>query len=242
MESKSPLRGPSRFKRFISGKGFYVALAVCLLAIGGIAAATFGQTLFVSEKPNEPSAPSANQPVGQVVSDQPDERKTTTTTSTATPTATTTTAAPKAADLYVLPMGNLVQRAYSGTTPAYSVTMGDWRVHEGVDFAGDKEQTVKALADGKVKTVTVDDPLWGSVIEIDHGVGVVSRYCGVAASVKAGDTVKVGNAIGKLEEIPCESAQAPHLHLELTIDDTVVNPVEAIGREVRYQQEAVPEE
>ena len=229
MESKSPLRGPSRFKHFISGKGFYVALAVCLLAIGGIAAATFGQTLFVSERPKEPSTPSNNQPVGQVVSDLPDERK-------------TTTAAPKAADLYVLPMGNLVQQAYSGTAPAYSVTMGDWRVHEGVDFAGEKEQPIKALADGTVKTVTADDPLWGGVVEIDHGVGVVSRYCGITASVKPGDTVKVGETIGKLGEIPCESAQAPHLHLELAIDDTLVNPVEAIGREVRYQQEKTPEE
>ena len=240
MESKSPLRGPSRFKRFISGKGFYVALAVCLLAIGGIAAATFGPTLCVSEKPKEPSTPSDNQPVGQVVSDQPDERKTTTTTSTAAPT-TTTTAAPKAADLYVLPMGNLVQQAYSGTAPAYSVTMGDWRVHEGVDFAGEKEQPIKALADGTVKTVTTEDSLWGGVVEIDHGVGVVSRYCGIVASVKPGDTVKVGNTIGKLGEIPCESAQAPHLHLELTVDDMLVNPVEAIGREVRYQQEKTPE-
>ena len=240
MESKSHLRGPSRFKRFISGKGFYVALAVSLLAIGGIAAATFGQTMFVSEKPTEPSTPTDDQPVGQVVSDQPDERKTTTTTSTAP--STTTTAAPKAADLYVLPMGNLVQQAYSGTAPAYSVTMGDWRVHEGGDFAGDKEQAVKALADGTVKTVTPDDPLWGGVVEIDHGVGVVSRYCGITVSVKPGDTVKVGNTIGKLGEIPCESAQAPHLHLELTIDDTLVNPVEALGREVRYQQEKIPEE
>ena len=63
MESKSPLRGPSRFKHFISGKGFYVALAVCLLAIGGIAAATFGQTLFVSERPKEPSTPQPPQPL-----------------------------------------------------------------------------------------------------------------------------------------------------------------------------------
>lgn len=240
MESKSPLRGPSRFKRFISGKGFYVALAVCLLAIGGIAAATFGQTLFVRETPKEPSTSSGNQPVGQVVNDQPDERKTTTT-STAAPT-TTTTAAPKAADLYVLPMGNLVQQAYSGTAPAYSVTMGDWRVHEGADFAGERDQPIKALADGTVKAVIADDPMWGGVVEIDHGIGVVSRYCGIAASVKPGETVKVGSAIGKLAEIPCESAQTPHLHLELMIDDTLVNPVEAIGREVRYQQESIPEE
>lgn len=241
MENKSPLRGPSRFKRWINGKGFYVALAVCLLAIGGIAAATFGQALFVSQKVEEPSSSSGNQPVGQVVSNQPDDRKTTASTTQTTAT-TTTTAVAKAADLYVLPMGNLVQQAYSGTAPAYSVTMGDWRVHEGVDFSGETGQTVKALADGTVTSVTASDPLWGGVIEIDHGVGVVSLYCGVTPSVKQGDTVKVGDTIGTLAEIPCEIAQSPHLHLELTIDGAAVDPVEAIGRDVRYEQEKVPEE
>mgnify|MGYP003315715624 CR=1 FL=1 len=39
--------------------------------------------------------------------------------------------------------------------------------------------------------------------------------------------------IGTLGEIPCEVAQSAHLHLEMTIDETAVDPVEVIGKEVR---------
>ena len=79
-----------------------------------------------------------------------------------------------------------------------------------------------------------EDALWGNVIEIDHGVGVVSRYCGVKPSVKEGDEVHVADVIGTLSEIPCEAMQTPHLHLEMKIDGNAVDPVEAIGLEVRY--------
>jgi hypothetical protein len=101
------IRETSRFKRFVNGRGFYVALAACLLAVGGLAVATFGETLFVA-KEGESSPDSQTKPVEQIVSDLPDDRKTTTTTTT----VTTTTATTVAADLYILPFGNLVQKAY----------------------------------------------------------------------------------------------------------------------------------
>ncbi len=219
----------SRFKRFINGRGFYVALAACLVAVGGIAVATFGETLFVTEDGESSSPNSEMTPVEQIVSDLPDDRKTTTTTATTTTTTTTTTAT---ADLYILPFGNLVQKAYSDGQPAYSLTMGDWRTHDGTDFAGELGQTVKALADGKVTAVT-DSPLWGTVITVDHGMEVISRYYGVKPAVKAGDSVKVGDLLGTLIAIPCESADEPHLHLEMSIDGKTVDPVAAIGLEVR---------
>ncbi len=224
----------SRFKRFINGRGFYVALAVCLLAVGGVAVATFGETLFVRES-GESSPNSETTPVEQIVSDLPDDRKTTTTTTTTTSTTTTTTTA--AADLYILPFGNAVQKAYSDGKPAYSETMGDWRTHDGADFAGELGQKVKALADGKVTTVT-ENPLWGTVITVDHGMEVISHYYGVKSAVKAGDSVKVGDLLGTLTAIPCESAEGPHLHLEMSIDGKTVDPVAAIGLEVRYIEAA----
>lgn len=226
----------SRFKRFINGRGFYVALAACLLAVGGAAVATFGETLFVREG-GEASPNSQTTPVEQIVSDLPDDRKTTTTTTTTAAATTTTTAA---ADLYILPFGNAVQKAYSDGHPAYSLTMGDWRTHDGVDFAGELGQKVKTLADGKVTAVT-DSPLWGTVITVDHGMDVISRYYGVKSAVKAGDSVKVGDVLGSLIAIPCESADAPHLHLEMSIDGITVDPVAAIGLEVRTVEAAQTE-
>ena len=220
--------------RFINGRGFYAALAVCLLAVGAVAVATFGETLFVRE--NADSSPeSQTKPVEQVVSDLPDDRKTTTTTTSAA--TTTATMTDSAADLYILPFGNAVQKAYSDGKPAYSETMGDWRTHDGTDFAGDIGQKVKALADGTVTAVS-ESPLWGTVITVDHGMDVVSRYYGVKAAVKNGDTVKVGGLLGTLMEIPCESAEGAHLHLEMSIDGKTVDPVAAIGLEVRYVESA----
>ncbi len=238
MERKTNWKNGSRFKRFLNGRGFYAALVVCLLAVGGVSVATFGERIFVSDKADSSEPSSGTKPVEQLVTNQPDDRKTTTTTFSST--RMTTTTAPRAVDLYVFPLSNTVQKAYSGEALAYSETMGDWRVHEGTDFVGESGQTVKALADGEVKAV-FEDLIWGGIVEIDHGVGVISRYCGVTASVKAGSSVKVGDPIGQLSTVPCEEAQGAHLHMELTVDGAPVNPVEAIGRDVRYEAQKTPD-
>ena len=138
----------------------------------------------------------------------------------------------EAPELYVFPVSNTVQKAFSATEPVYCDTTQCWKLHLGTDFAGEKGQKVKSLARGTVAKIE-SDPLWGDVIVIDHSVGVESRYCGVKATVREGDQVGVGDVIGTLGEIPCEVAQSAHLHLEMTIDETAVDPVEVIGKEVR---------
>lgn len=224
-------------KKKSNWKGFYLALALCLVAIGGVGVVTLMSVLpLQTEDPasSDTTAPTTTptQPVGQVVTGVPDDRKTTTTA----PTTTTTTAAPTTAapaDLFVLPLTNEVIRGFSGGQPVYSTTMNDWRVHDGVDFRGEAGQDVKALADGTIKSLETD-PLWGGVLTIDHGHGIVSTYRGVTAvGVEAGQVVKVGQIIGTLSEIPCEAADGAHLHLEITANGSPIDPVEAIGREVK---------
>lgn len=228
---KTSFGGQSRFQRFVNGRGFYAVLAACLLSIGGVAAALVSQGLPRTEEPSVSEPPvSVAEPVEQLVTNQPDDRVTTTSESNI-----TTTTAAQAADLYIFPFGNLVQKAYSNGQPAYSETMGDWRVHNGTDFVGEKGKPVKALADGTVFSVE-QDPMWGTVICIDHGLDVISRYCGVSPSVTVGTAVKVGDTIGNLSDIPCESSQPSHLHLELTVDGQSADPVVAIGLEVRYEE------
>lgn len=216
------VHGQSRFVRFLRSNGVFVALAVSLLAIGGVMAFGLGEA-EVQQDPVET-------PVEQIVTNQPDDRTTTTTTTAGT---TATTEAEEPSGLYVLPLTNTVQKAFSVQEPQYSDTMGDWRLHTGTDFAGEEGQTVKAIAAGTVEAVETD-PLWGDVIVIDHGVGVKSRYCGVTSSVKVGDAVDICEEIGKLAEVPCESVQSPHLHLEILVDGQPVDPVAAIALEVRY--------
>lgn len=226
--------GTTRLSRFFRTKGVYVALAAGILALGGVGAAMTGQMLS-KDKGGTSSLP-PDEIAGNVVTGQADDRTTqTTTTHTTVAAAATTTAPEKAPDLYILPLSNTVQKAFSVDKPLYSDTMQDWRIHTGADFAGKQGQTVKAVAAGTVTNVE-KDALWGPIIVIDHGVGVQSRYCGVKPSVKKGDKVDAGHAIGTLSEIPCESSQAPHLHLEMTIDGRPVDPVAAIGKTVRYAE------
>lgn len=216
-------------------KGFYLALAICLVAVGGVAVATFLSTPGLSKtESGETPTTAPSKPVGQVVTNVPDTRTTATTaapTTTVPPVVVPTTTGK--ADLFILPLTNEVLCSYSDGQPVYSKTMKDWRVHNGVDFKGTKGQEVKALADGTVTAID-DDTLWGQTITIDHGFGIQSKYCGVASdTLKKGQALKVGDTVGVLADIPCEVDDGPHLHLEILVNGEYVNPVEAIGRDVK---------
>ncbi len=226
----------------IRDKGFVATMAVCALAVGAVAAVSLSNVLpqkweqvppvsdatTASETPST-TASTAVQDVQIPVTNLPDLRVTTTT---ATP-PTGTTAAP-VADLYVLPLTNEVSRPFSNGELVFSETMQDWRVHNGVDFVGKEGDTVKAAATGRVSAIR-EDVLWGNTVEIDHGYGIVSRYCGVLArNIKVGDTVAVGESIGVLKTVPCEEADGPHLHLEVLSAGVPLDAVAVIGLEVRY--------
>ena len=221
----------SRIKRFLRRNGVYLALVVSLLAVAAVVIA--GVTKQLTRGDGQ-GAQNAQQQVEQKVTGQKDTR-TTTGDATTVPkaTETTVTSSESAPALYLLPLTNTVQKPFSGDGPLYCETMRDWRLHLGVDFAGAEGQEVQSVTRGEVVLVDTD-PLWGGVIEIDHGVGIVTRYCGVKAIVRVGDKVDVGEHIGDLQTIPCECAQSAHLHLEMFVDDTPIDPVSAIGLEVRY--------
>ena len=207
-------------------KGFYVALAVCLVAVCGVAVATFAGGL--SKK--EPSGESTHHttvttavPVVNPATNVKDERTTTTTGVVTTTTAPkTTTTAPSG--LFVFPVSNTVTQAFSDT-PVYSETLGSWSTHNGVDFAAKAGEQVKAPADGTVKRI-YQDGLWGDVIELEHGGRVISRCCGVKAQgIKEGDTVKAGSAIGVVSSVPAEVSDGEHVHLEILANDKYVDPL-----------------
>ena len=130
-------------------------------------------------------------------------------------------------DHYILPLSDSVGKAYSDGELVYSKTMEDWRAHTGVDFQGNAGDSVKAVNNGVVKKVT-DDALWGTIIEIDHGDGIVSRYCGLNYddAVAEGTKVNGGEQIGTLGILPIESADDEHLHFEITVDGVTVDPFE----------------
>lgn len=218
-----------RLTRFLRRNGVYLALAISLLTVAAVVIA--GMTRQLSKKDANDSL-NAQQQVEQKITGQKDTRTTTSATTKLTTAATTIEEAPH---LYLLPLTNTVQKPFSADGPVYNETMQDWRLHLGVDFAGQEGQAVKAVTRGKVITVR-NDALWGGIVEIDHGVGVVTRYCGVKAIVKVGDIVDMGAHIGDLQTVPCECAQSAHLHLEMLVDGAPIDPVAAIALEVRYAE------
>lgn len=130
---------------------------------------------------------------------------------------------------YKYPLSEAVAKGYSEEL-VFDDTMQDYRAHGAVDFVGGNGDKVVAVNDGLVTKVYKDD-MYGIVVEIDHGGSFVARYCGLdSASVKKGQYVDIGNAIGTLGKIPCESAQGIHLHFEATYDGKTVNPLDVMGK------------
>lgn len=128
---------------------------------------------------------------------------------------------------YEWPAGNKIIKDFSDSVAVKSKTMNDWRVHNGVDFGAEKGDNVCAIQSGAVLAI-YNSSLWGTIVEIDHGAGVVARYCGLAkeCSVTADDVVEKGQVIGTVGEMPVESADGYHLHLEIMKDGEICDPFE----------------
>ncbi len=123
---------------------------------------------------------------------------------------------------FILPVNGQTLAGFSGDELVYNETMQDWRTHGGTDIACDNGTEVKSPVDGEVLSVS-SDALWGGVVELKWGEDTV-RICGVTANgLKQGDTVTQGDKIGVSSEIPAESKQAAHIHVEVISNGEAVN-------------------
>lgn len=157
-----------------------------------------------SAQPSESSAPSSSQqPSGEASADGADSGA----------------SAASSAVLSVSPADAEPILAFSGSELVYNETLGDWRTHNGADYAAEEGEDIHAVALGTVLSVG-DDPLWGKVAVVKSGDGSIWRYCGLdKTSVQEGQTVTRGQVLGTLGIIPSEREGQPHLHLECT-DET----------------------
>lgn len=133
------------------------------------------------------------------------------------------------ASSYTAPVDGEIALAFSGDDLVYSRTLGDWRTHNGVDYACKTGDGVRSSAAGTV-TAVYSDALWGGVVEVTDASGNVWKYCGVSEpTVETGDKVKAGDGIGRAGSIPSESADGAHVHLECLQGDTWVDPTKALA-------------
>lgn len=129
---------------------------------------------------------------------------------------------------YLLPLDSTVAKSFSDGNVVLSKTMNDWRTHDGIDIKGSIGDNAVAINDGKV-TAVYNDALWGDVIEIEHGNGLKAKYCGIKSELKADTTVKQGQVIGTVTQIPIEKEDGVHVHLETSVEDKAVDPVKALN-------------
>jgi murein DD-endopeptidase MepM/ murein hydrolase activator NlpD len=99
---------------------------------------------------------------------------------------------------------------------------GEGAFHCGVDISASLGESVIAPADG---LVVVADQVsgYGRTVTIDHGHGISTRYGHLASfAVVAGQQVHRGDVIGYVGL--SGRSTGPHLHYEVRINDTPVNP------------------
>ncbi len=99
---------------------------------------------------------------------------------------------------------------------------GEGAFHSGVDISANVGQAVIAPADG---AVVFADYLggYGRAIVVDHGHGITTRYGHLASfGVAAGQFIHRGDVIGYVGL--SGRSTGPHLHYEVRINDTPVNP------------------
>ncbi len=241
------------------GAGFYIALAICLTAIGASAWATY-DSIQSLRKPasarttSSAASVAANRPVSGIPAESIAP-------SSQTPAAASSHPASSAAPVlsepvssapavseppassepvseppvvsmpekYMMPINGRILKPFGKS--AYSQTFGDWRAHLGVDIAAVKGGNVLAVGRGEVEKF-YEDPLLGHVLVIRHG-NLEVYYCGLGSnpSVKAGDSVIGGQVLGVVNDIPSETVDEVHLHLQIKKNGEWVEPLAALGKD-----------
>ena len=114
--------------------------------------------------------------------------------------------------------------------PVYSVSMYDYRTHNGIDIVSEVGTQVKATSNGVISDI-YDDYLYGTTVVIEHKDGIKSVYSNLSEDLPAdiikGKAVATGEIIGGIgESAVCEAAEAKHLHFEMMKDGKYVDPTE----------------
>jgi murein DD-endopeptidase MepM/ murein hydrolase activator NlpD len=104
-------------------------------------------------------------------------------------------------------------------------------MHTGLDMRGDTGDPVRATANGTVISAGSNGG-YGKMIEIEHRSGLSTRYAHLSAiDVKVGQTVRIGQIIGKIGSTG--RSTGPHLHYETRVDGDAVDPQKYLRAGIR---------
>ena len=123
-------------------------------------------------------------------------------------------------------MANTQRRASFAETRTYLYRGAavDHQTHLGLDLASTAHAPVPAANSGRV-VFAGWLAIYGNAVILDHGYGVMSLYGHMSAiDVKVGDSVSKGQPLGRSGATGL--AGGDHLHLEIFVQGTSVNPLE----------------
>ena len=215
-----------KFSGNISGKGYYIALVLCAVAIGVSGYLYYRNADDTQVNLQDPT--SANQVDAthnddvQAVATQPQGSGATE------PSGTVGSQESKKPQKVCSPVEGESVASFSMEALSYNQTTRDWRVHDGVDLAAKAGTKVCAAADGTVYTVYEDESM-GMTVVIRHDGGYTTKYASLAqeVSVKAGQQVTAGQAIGCVGNTALlENAIGDHVHFSVSCDGEFVDPME----------------
>ena len=212
----------------VSGKGYYIALLLCAVAIG------ISGFLYYRNAEDTDDLLQADSPLPVETVPQ-DQAAAATGPSSITPTqpAGSQPSPVKQPLKTVNPVEGQTVAVYAMDSLSYNQTTRDWRVHNGIDIAAEAGTKVCAAADGEVYTVYEDETM-GMTVVIRHADGYTTKYAslGETVSVAPGDAVTAGQAIGTVGNTALmESAVGDHLHFSVTCDGELMDPAEFLNLE-----------
>ncbi len=136
---------------------------------------------------------------------------------------------------FVSPVVGTVSTHHSEDAPVFSTTLGEWRLHTGIDIVTDEDVAVYAAEDGVISEIR-DDPMLGHTVVITHRDGIKTVYSNLKKDetvvLAVGDEVVSGDRIGTVGDTTVsEIAEEPHLHFEIMVNDAAVDPLLYISDE-----------
>lgn len=212
----------NRFLSYIKAKGFYIALALCIVGASAAAWATAARTIESINNSNSKviSDISAGQREEQTQWNSASEQEVSKSTSgiekssssstpSSAPASSSSRSAGSAASVgssgqqerpqtqpacvYTLPIpGGKVIGAYSDGKLVKNYTLNVWRTHDAIDVAAEKGAEVKTACAGTV-SFAANDPLWGGVVRVDHADGHTTVYSGLKIAEKLKEGEKVAD-------------------------------------------------
>lgn len=137
---------------------------------------------------------------------------------------------PKSTETMIAPVKGTIGADFTKDSLIYSETLEEWTGHKGIDILAEEGSQVVAALSGIVQEV-YNDELWGIVIIVDHGHGLMTKYANLSTAdmVKEGIKVNKGDVIGKVgKTASIEMMMKPHIHFEVIKDGISIDPKEHI--------------